>query len=115
MNHHYRAPRHLVVVLADTVDLGNVCAVRRRLHAAVRDDDHRPVLVDVQCPLLTSTALGMLFAFQRVLHDEGRPLHLLVRHSLGLRVLQLTGLHAVFHVVAELPEPLGNPCVRGWG
>jgi hypothetical protein len=115
MNHHYRLSPHLVVVLGDVVDIGNVHEVQRWMCALARGGEHRSVLVDVQCPLLTSTALGMLFAFQGVVNDEGCSLSLLMRHALGLKVLRLTDLSAAFHLVSVLPEPLAVARVRGWG
>ncbi|GHH51353.1 hypothetical protein [Streptomyces candidus] len=115
MNHHYRLTPHLVVVLEDVVDIGNVHEVQRWMCAVARTGEHRSVVADVRSPLLTSTALHMLFAFQGVVNDEGRSLSLLVRHPLALKVLRLTDLHAAFHLVPALPEPLGAAKVRGWG
>ncbi|MFE9379084.1 STAS domain-containing protein [Streptomyces sp. NPDC006855] len=94
---------HLVVELADVVDLDNEAAIEREILRLLPCCGPRAIVVDLRTPLLTPRGLGLLLRVRDQAEERGVSMAVVAGHDKAREVLGAAGLHRVLRVAATLP------------
>ncbi|MFB7435202.1 STAS domain-containing protein [Streptomyces microflavus] len=96
-------PAHLVVELGEVVDLDNEAAIEREIVRLLTCCGPRAIIVDIQTPLLTPLALGVLLRVRCQAGERGISLAVVAGYDKARETLSAAGLHRLLRVAATLP------------
>jgi anti-sigma B factor antagonist len=94
----------LVFRLRGSLDLATAPTVRAALNDATDNDSHHIIVDLTQLEFLDSTGLGVLIGAHRRAAEHGGSLRLIVHDGSIARLLNITGLIAVFAVYHSLED-----------
>ncbi|MEU1573308.1 STAS domain-containing protein [Streptomyces collinus] len=118
---HRLTEDQIVIEIGDAIDFNKEDVAHGHLCGEISRSAARTVIIDVQTPLVTATAVSVLLRTRRFAHSRGAVLCVVARRSLARRVFRATGVCRYLRVAATLPgavrltrgcRPLPQPPTR---
>ncbi|WP_234544276.1 STAS domain-containing protein [Streptomyces shenzhenensis] len=103
----YTIDGYRIIRVNEVVDLANADDLATEAAALIRDCDERTVIVDFDCPLLTTDGVVFLERVHAVAERCGRTLRVAAGHRISRKVLRITGADHLLDVRPDLPTALG--------
>ncbi|MEV5886333.1 STAS domain-containing protein [Streptomyces sp. NPDC052020] len=110
-----------MIQIDDAIDFNTEDVAHGHLCGEISRSAARTVIIDVQTPLVTATAVSVLLRTRQFAHSRGAVLCVVARRSLARRVFRATGVCRYLRVAATLPgavrltrgcRPLSEPPTR---
>ncbi|MGC9478696.1 STAS domain-containing protein [Streptomyces mutabilis] len=118
---HRLTEDQIVIQIDDAIDFNTEDVAHGHLCGKISRSAARTVIIDVQTPLVTATAVSVLLRTRQFAYSRGAVLCVVARRSLARRVFRTTGVCRYLRVAATLPgavrltrgcPPLSEPPTR---